>query len=167
MAEIQSPSQTSGPLFGFALMFEGSNEAVPAGSAGAVRIDGAVIDGDGIPVYWPECFLEFWAGDQFARTRTDEDGNFTVVVRKPDAEALPDGSVQAPHLNVAVFARGLLKQALTRVYFPDEAAANDADPVLELVPEEDRHLLVARDEGEALRFDIHLQGENETPFFAF
>jgi protocatechuate 3,4-dioxygenase alpha subunit len=167
MADMQSPSQTSGPLFGFALMFEGSNEAVPPGSAGAVRIEGAVIDGDGLPVYWPECFLEFWSGEQFARTRTDEDGNFAVVVRKPNPQATPDGSIQAPHLNVAVFARGLLKQAQTRVYFPDESAANDADPILELVPQEDRQLLVARPDGELLRFDIHLQGENETPFFAF
>jgi protocatechuate 3,4-dioxygenase, alpha subunit len=164
---VQSPSQTSGPLFGFALMFEGGNEAVPPSSPGAVRIEGAVIDGDGVPVYWPECFLEFWEGDQFARTRTDEDGNYAVVVRKPDAQTMPDGSVAAPHLNVAVFARGLLKQAQTRVYFPDESAANDADPILAFVPEEDRRLLVACTDGEALRFDIHLQGENETPFFAF
>jgi protocatechuate 3,4-dioxygenase, alpha subunit len=167
MTDLQSPSQTSGPLFGFALMFEGSNTSVPPDSAGAVTIDGAVIDGDGIPVYWPECFLEFWEGDQWARTRTDEDGNFSVVVRKPPSQVMPDGTVQAPHLNVVVFARGLLKQVLTRVYFPDESAANDADPILELVPEEDRHLLVARRDGEGLRFDIHLQGENETPFFAF
>jgi protocatechuate 3,4-dioxygenase, alpha subunit len=164
---VQSPSQTSGPLFGFALMFEGSNEAVPPSSPGALRIEGAVIDGDGVPVYWPECFLEFWEGDQFARTRTDEDGNYAVVVRKPDAQTMPDGSVAAPHLNVAIFARGLLKQAQTRVYFPDESAANDVDPILEFVPEEDRPLLIAVPDGEALRFDIHLQGENETPFFAF
>jgi protocatechuate 3,4-dioxygenase, alpha subunit len=164
---MQSPSQTSGPLFGFALMFEGSHEAVPPSSPGAVRIEGAVIDGDGVPVYWPECFLEFWEGDQFARTRTDEDGNYAVVVRKPEAQTMADGSVAAPYLNVALFARGLLKQAQTRVYFPDESAANDADPILELVPEEDRQLLVARPDGELLRFDIHLQGENETPFFAF
>ena len=163
----QSPSQTSGPLFGFALMFEGSDEAVPPDSPGAVRIEGSVIDGDGAPVAWPECFLEFWHGEQWARTRTDEQGVYRVVVRKPAAETMPDGSVAAPHVNVALFARGLLKQTLTRVYFPDEEAANAADEVLEAVPAEDRALLVAEREGDHLRFDIHLQGENETPFFAF
>ena len=164
---LQSPSQTSGPLFGFALMFEGSAEAVPPGSPGAVRIEGLVIDGAGTPIYWPDCFVEFWHDGQWARARTDRDGRYSVTVRKPEAQETPDGSVQAPHFNVAVFARGLLKQALTRVYFPDETEANDADPVLELVPATDRELLVARADGDALLFDISLQGENETPFFAF
>ena len=167
MAEIQNPSQTIGPLYGFALMFEGSHEAVPPDSPGAVRIEGLIIDGDGVPLSWPEGFIEVWEGDQWARARTDEDGVYRVVVRKPDAQPTPDGTVLAPSLNVAVFARGLLKQCLTRVYFPDETAANAADPVLELVPAEDRHLLVAAREGDVLRFDIRLQGENETPFFAF
>jgi protocatechuate 3,4-dioxygenase alpha subunit len=167
LPQMQSPSQTSGPLFGFALMFDGCEEAVPPGSPGAVKITGVVLDGAGEPVNWPECFLEFWEGDQWARTRTDEEGLYRVVVRKPDPQPMADGSVQAPHLNVVLFARGLLKQALTRVYFPDETAANAADPVLEAVPEHDRELLVAAGDGDHLRFDIHLQGENETPFFAF
>jgi protocatechuate 3,4-dioxygenase alpha subunit len=167
VTEVQSPSQTSGPLFGFALLFDGSEEAVPPDSPGAVEITGLVLDGAGAPVNWPECFLEFWEGEQWARTRTDEQGLYRVVVRKPDPRAMGDGSVQAPHLDIVVFARGLLKQALTRVYFPDEADANAADPVLEAVPEEDRPLLVASGDGDRLRFDIHLQGENETPFFAF
>ena len=167
MSEVQTPSQTSGPLFGFALMFDGCDEAVPAGSAGAIRLEGLVIDGDGVPLRWPDCFVEVWNGEQWARARTDHDGRYSVVVRKPAALQMPDGTVQAPHMNVAVFARGLLKHALTRVFFPDEAAANDADPILELVPEGDRRLLVAHVENDALRFDIRLQGENETPFFAF
>jgi protocatechuate 3,4-dioxygenase alpha subunit len=165
--ELQSPSQTSGPLFGFALIFDGCEEAVPPGSPAAVEITGVVLDGAGAPVSWPECFLEFWEGEQWARTRTDEEGLYRVVVRKPDRQPMPDGSVQAPHLNVVLFARGLLKQALTRVYFPDETDANASDPVLEAVPELDRELLVAVRDGDRLRFDIHLQGENETPFFAF
>ena len=167
MPEIPSPSQTIGPLYGFALMFEGSHQAVPPDSPGAVRIEGLVLDGDGVPLAWPEGFLEFWQGEQWARTRTDEQGSYGVVVRKPQAVPTPDGRLQAPHVNVTVFARGLLKQALTRVYFPDETAANAADPILELVPESDRELLIARQDGDALRFDIRLQGENETPFFAF
>jgi protocatechuate 3,4-dioxygenase alpha subunit len=166
MPLLQSPSQTSGPLFGFSLMFEGSTEAVPPDSPGAVRIEGVVNDGNG-PLAWPDCFLEFWQGDQWARTRTDPDGRYSVVVRKPEAAPTPDGTVEAPHFNIVVFARGLLKQALTRVYFPDETEANDADPILELVPEPDRPLLIARAVADVLRFDICLQGENETPFFAF
>ena len=167
MSEIPSPSQTIGPLYGFALMFDGSHEAVPPDSPGAVRLEGLILDGDGVPLSWPEGFIEIWEGEQWARARTDEDGRYSVVVRKPEATPTPDGAVAAPHLNAAVFARGLLKQVLTRVYFPDETAANAEDPILQLVPEEDRNLLIARREGEALCFDIRLQGESETPFFAF
>jgi len=156
-----------GPLYGYALMFEGSNEAVEPGSPGAVAIEGLILDGDGVPLAWPEGYIEVWEGEQMARGRTDESGRYSVVVRKPAPEATPDGIAQAPHLNVAVFARGLLKQVVTRIYFPDEAAANAADPVLSLVPPEDRELLVAVGDGERLRFDIHLQGDRETPFFAF
>lgn len=167
MTELQSPSQTSGPLFGFALLFEGSDEAVPPDSEGAIEIEGTVYDGAG-PLVWPDCFLEFWHGDQWARTRTDETGAYRAVVRKPEPQEMPDGSIQAPHLNITLFSRGLLKQAQTRVYFPDEEQANADDPVLELVPPEDRQLLVARPDGAGLRFDIRLQsGDDETPFFAF
>ena len=167
MPEIPSPSQTMGPLYGYALMFEGSNEAVAPDSHGAVRIEGLILDGAGVPLSWPEGFIEIWQGEQWARGRTNEDGVYSVVVRKPAPNPTPDGTVQAPHLNVMVFARGLLKQVFTRIYFPDEPEANAADPVLELVPPDDRHLLIASQEGEGLRFDIRLQGENETPFFAF
>jgi protocatechuate 3,4-dioxygenase alpha subunit len=155
-----------GPLYGYALMFEGSHEAVAPDSPGAVRIEGLILDGDGVPLAWPEGYIEVWEGEQMARGRTDDTGRYSVVVRKPAPTATPDGEL-APHLNVAVFARGLLKQVVTRIYFPDEEAANAADPVLELVPPEDRELLVAVPEGDVLRFDIHLQGERETPFFAF
>ena len=161
---VPSPSQTSGPLWGFALMFEGSENAVDPSSPGAIRLEGRVFDGDG-PLAYPDCLLELWAGEQFARSRTDEDGRFLFVIRKPEPTSTPDGVEHAPHLNVNVFARGLLKQAQTRLYFPDEAEANATDPVLELVPEEDRHTLIAREEDGALRFDIHLQGEQETVFF--
>jgi protocatechuate 3,4-dioxygenase, alpha subunit len=163
---MQTPSQTSGPLFGFALLFDGSENAVLPGSPGAIRIGGQVMDGGG-PLVYPDCFLEFWQGDQFARTRTDPEGGFHVVVRKPEAVATPDGDLQAPFLNVTLFARGLLKQAQTRLYFPDEVAANEEDPVLQLVPAEDRDTLIAVADGGGLRFDIHLQGDRETVFFTF
>ncbi len=73
--------------------------------------------------------------------------------------------MQAPHLEVAVFARGVLKMLVTRIYFPDEEEANAADPVLASVEPERRDALVAREDDGVLVFDIHLQGERETPFF--
>jgi len=129
-----------------------------------VRIEGRLLDGAGEPV--PDGLLEVWQGEQLARCGTDPEGAFHVVVRKPEPAPGPDGRPQAPHLNVTVFARGLLRHLLTRVYFPDEAAANAADPVLQLVEPARRAALVARDEGGALRFDVRLQGEGETVFFA-
>jgi protocatechuate 3,4-dioxygenase alpha subunit len=163
---VPTPSQTSGPLWGFALMFDGSENAVEPGSPGALRLEGRVFDGNG-PLAHPDCLLEIWQGDLFARSRTDAEGRFRVTVRKPEALVAADGTRLAPHLHVSVFARGLLKQAQTRLYFPDEEEANAADPVLDLVPAEDRHTLIAREEDGALRFDIHLQGEQETVFFDF
>jgi protocatechuate 3,4-dioxygenase alpha subunit len=168
LSEVQSPSQTSGPLYGYALMFDGSANAVDPDSPGALRVRGLVLDGDGVPVAYPECFLELWVGEQWCRTRTDEDGLYTAVIRKPSSPASLDGEPQAPHVNVTVFARGLLKQAQTRIYFPDEPRANASDPVLRLVPEDARDTLLARPAADgSLRFDIHLQGPHETAFFDF
>lgn len=161
-AETTSPSQTIGPLYGFALMWPGSELAADPGQPGSVRIRGRVFDGAGAVVAYPEVMLELWAGDQFARTRTDPDGTFTAVLAKPTAS-----TGQAPHVNAAVFSRGLLKQAQTRMYFPDEAAANAADPVLTAVPADRRPRLIARQDGGGLVFDIHLQGDQETVFFDF
>jgi protocatechuate 3,4-dioxygenase alpha subunit len=78
----------------------------------------------------------------------------------------PDDRPQAPHIDVSVFARGLLNRLVTRIYFPDEAEANASDPVLALIEDEaERQTLVARQDDGALRFDIRLQGEGETAFF--
>jgi protocatechuate 3,4-dioxygenase alpha subunit len=162
-----SPSQTSGPLWGFALLFEGSEHAVDPAAPEAIALRGRVLQGDGTPLAWPDALIEIGQGDQLARTRTDADGWFSAVVAKPPPDALPDGRTLAPCLNLAVFARGLLKQLVTRVYFPDEPVANAADPVLERVPAGRRDALVARPEGDGLRFDVVLQGDGETPFFRF
>jgi protocatechuate 3,4-dioxygenase alpha subunit len=159
-----TPSQTVGPFFGFALPFEADAETVDIGAPGALRIEGRLLDGGGDPV--PDGLLEVWQGDQFARCRTDAEGAFHLRVRRPPPAPGPDGRPQAPHLNVTIFARGLLKHLLTRVYFPDEAASNAADPVLMLVEEDRRQTLVAREEAGVLLFDIHLQGPAETVFFA-
>jgi protocatechuate 3,4-dioxygenase beta subunit len=161
-AETTSPSQTIGPLYGFALMWPGSELAADPGQPGSLRIRGRVLDGSGAPLAYPEGMLELWAGDQFARTRTDPDGAFTAVFAKPVAAA-----GQAPHVNVTLFSRGLLKQAQTRFYFPDEADANAGDPVLAAVPADRRPRLIARQDGSDLVFDVHLQGDQESVFFDF
>jgi protocatechuate 3,4-dioxygenase alpha subunit len=157
-----TPSQTVGPFFGFALPFPGDADA-SAGPA-SVRIEGRVFDGGGAVV--PDAILEVWQGDAFARCGTDAEGRYRVAVPKPRATGGPDGSTQAPHLEVNVFARGLLRQLATRIYFPDEVAANAADPMLAAIDPARRATLVALREGDHLRFDVHLQGAAETVFFA-
>jgi protocatechuate 3,4-dioxygenase alpha subunit len=131
-------------------------------AAGAVRVEGQLLDGAGEPV--PDGMVEMWHGDQFARCRTDVEGAFHLIVEKPVKAARPNGD--APHLNVTVFGRGLLRHLATRMYFPDESAANAGDRVLRRVDPVRRATLIARADGRALRFDIRLQGEAETVFFA-
>ena len=168
-----TPSQTVGPFFGFALPFPGDSRPVTPGRPGAIRIEGQVLDGKGDPV--PDAILEIWqAGPDgsyaegsglFGRCRTDPEGVFAFTTLKPGRVALPDGRLQAPHLNLTVFARGLLKHLVSRVYFPDEAAANAEDPVLAAAGDH-ATTLVARPDGDVLHFDVRLQGDGETAFFA-
>jgi len=158
-----TPSQTVGPFFGFALPFPDDADAAATGG-GAVRIEGQVLDGEGEPV--AEAILEAWQGDQFARCRTDPEGAFHFLVRKRFPTAGQDGRSHAPHLELTVFARGLLRHLATRIYFPDETVANEVDPVLTLVDPDRRATLVARAEGDVLHFDVRLQGTGETVFFA-
>jgi protocatechuate 3,4-dioxygenase alpha subunit len=153
-------------MFGYALVFDGSERAVEPDAPGAVVVAGRILDGDGAPVGYPDCLVEVWRGDEWTRSRTDEDGAYRVVLTKPQPATLEGVGVEAPYLNVSVFARGLLRAVETRLYFPDEEAANAADPVLQLVPAERRHTLVAVRDGDVLRFDVHLQGDRETVFFA-
>ena len=153
-----TPSQTVGPFFGFALPFPADAEA--AAEAGSLRVEGQLLDGEGSPV--PDGLLELWSGAEFARCRTDAEGAFHFRASRPG----PGAGGQAPHFELTVFARGLLRHLATRVYLPDEAAANAADPVLAAVEPARRETLVARSEGGALVFDVRLQGERETVFFA-
>jgi protocatechuate 3,4-dioxygenase, alpha subunit len=160
-----TPSQTVGPFFGVGLPYEGSENAVPPGRDAAIRIEGQVIDGKGDPI--PDALLEIWEpGVGFGRCRTDAEGAFHIVAAKPKVGGAPNAAPEAPHLNVSVFARGLLRQLVTRIYFPDEAKANADDPVLKLVEPGRRPTLIARECGNVLHFDIRLQGPNETVFFA-
>jgi protocatechuate 3,4-dioxygenase alpha subunit len=151
---VLTPSQTVGPFF--ALGMADAKRLVGEDEPGAVRLEGAVYDGAGEPV--PDAVLEIWQADRglWGRCRTDAAGRYGFVTVKP-------GTVegQAPHIAMAIFARGLLKQLVTRVYFPDEEEANAADPVLALVGDAS---LVAREQDGALRFDVHLQGERQTAF---
>ena len=155
-----TPSQTIGPFFRFALDWMDS-DLVPAGTPGAVDICGVVYDGAGAPV--PDAMIEVWQPPRFGRSLTGPDGSFRFATVKPAAG--PGG--QAPRLDLSVFARGLLQRVVTCIYFPDEQEANRADPVLAAVPERRRSTLVARPGPAGLLFDIHLQGPEETVFFAY
>jgi len=164
-----TPSQTVGPFFWLGLCERPSSELVAPAEPGALRIAGRVLDGAGEPV--PDSMVEIWQADAdgvyrpdfgWGRCGTDPDGRYSFLTVKP-------GPVegQAPHLVVLVFARGLLKPVLTRMYFPDEEAANAADPVLAALPGPDeRATLIASAEDGDLRFDMRLQGNRQTTFFA-
>jgi protocatechuate 3,4-dioxygenase alpha subunit len=153
-----TPSQTAGPFLHLGLSRSFGHELVPADAAGAVRVVGTVLDGAGQPA--TDALIELWQGDGVLGRSETVGGRFAFVVSKPR------GEVQAPHVAVCVFARGLLKQVVTRMYFPDEPEANAADPVLSAVDPERRETLIAVAEPDGLRFDIRLQGEGETVFFA-
>lgn len=160
-----TPPQTVGPFLHLALADPAWREAIPEGEGPRIRIGGVLSDGDGAPV--PDGLVETWQVDGcFTRCATDDDGRWEVHTRKPPPAPTVDGRTQAPHLLVSVFARGLLHRVVTRIYFGDEEAANAADPVLAVIEPSRRHHLVARgDERRGYRYDIGLQGEDESVFF--
>ena len=186
-----TPSQTVGPFLAIGLPWPDGPYVVPLGTAGAVVISGRVFDGAGAPV--PDALVETWQADPdsrfnhpddprgaappvvagfrgFGRSATDADGNYQVTTLRPGALPATDGGSEAPHLDVSVFARGLLDRVVTRIYFPDEIEANAADPVLAAIADPARQstLIAVADPGQpgtAFRFDIWLQGERETVFF--
>jgi protocatechuate 3,4-dioxygenase, alpha subunit len=190
-----TPSQTVGPFFAYGLTSNGkyewndaftNNLVTPDTSGERIRVEGRVFDGDGQPV--PDCMLEVWQADAqgrfadpkdkhalpnsafrgFGRCGTDASGGYAFDTIRPGSVSDPDGKPQAPHILLAIFARGMLVHNFTRIYFDGEAA-NATDPVLALVPAERRGTLIATREsgsGHAVyRLDIHLQGDNETVFF--
>ena len=178
-----TPSQTIGPFFHDALLERDLTELVAPDHPGAVTISGVVYDGAGEPV--PDAMVEIsQAGpvtsggspdtldgvfSGWGRSGTTDGGRFSFVTLKPAPVPAADGTPQAPHVGVVVFARGLLRQVVTRLYFPDEGEANATDPVLSSIEDVGlKETLVARDEGDgAYRFDVCLQGENQTAFFEF
>jgi protocatechuate 3,4-dioxygenase alpha subunit len=179
MTVVPTPSQTVGPFFSLGLLHQPWNVLAPPDADDRIRIEGRVLDGDGEPV--PDAIVEIWHAGRdgryqdpsrpgfsgFGRAGTDEDGRYWFETEKPGA-IRASGEPQAPHVNVHIFARGLLDNLTTRIYFSGEES-NDTDPVLRSVPEERRRTLIAEREelpsGVVYRFDIVLQGEDETVFF--
>lgn len=182
-----STSQTIGPYLRIGLEWMQIEEMAPKGVAGErASIRGRVIDADGKPVN--DAALEVWQANShgryaspedrqdkplepafrgYGRSLTDDEGAFRFGTIKPGRVPGPHGKLQAPHLNVTVFMRGLLKHLQTRMYFPDDPA-NGEDPILALVPAERRQTLVARRAADgSLEWNIVLQGKNETVFFDF
>ena len=183
---LASAAQTVGPYFAIGLPWPAGPEAVRPGTAGAITLRGVVYDGAGDPI--PDYLLETWQADPagrfadlwgyggpseldgfrgFARVGHEVgDGSFELLTVKPGALALASGAIAAPHIDVSLFARGLLHRCVTRFYFADEAAANAADPVLATVPPARRETLLAQPVQGGYEIDIHLQGPDETVFFA-
>jgi protocatechuate 3,4-dioxygenase alpha subunit len=179
-------SQTIGPYLHIGMTWLVDPVMAPEGVPGErVTVGGRITDADGKPVN--DAMLEIWQADAqgkyahpedtrdlpvdpafsgFGRVVTDDDGRFVFHTIKPGRVPGPGGQLQAPHLNVTIFMRGLLRQLVTRLYFPDEAA-NDADPVLAAVPARRRATLVAARGAQPhmLTWDVVLQGERETVFF--
>jgi len=166
-----TPSQTVGPFFHDCLLRADARCDTIASDdgAGQIRMEGRVLDGDGAGV--PDAVIEVWHAAGFARVGTDEDGGFSFTTARPERAPYDRTTLQAPHLSVAVFARGLMNHLFTRIYFEDEPTTA-TDPILRHVPEARRATLVAKawaDESltRRYRFDIVLQGEAETVFFDF
>lgn len=185
----QTPAQTVGPFFHYALTEVPVDELDPDGAAGTpIVVVGTVYDGAGDPV--PDAMVEVWQSDGagryrhpldgrssdvptsfigFGRVATTAEGRYRIATVMPGTVPGRNGTIQAPHLNVHVFARGLLDKLSTRIYFSDHPA-NAEDPVLAAVPAERRDTLIAGGDGEdggvpRYRFDVVLQGERETVFF--
>ncbi len=187
-----TPSQTVGPYFAYGLTprqeyawrdaFD--TPVATADTDGTrIRIIGAVLDGDGKPV--PDAMIEIWQADAtgryahprddrgransafkgFGRCGADKTGSFAFDTIKPGGVPGPGGKVQAPHIVVCLFARGMLRHLYTRLYFPDDAATHATDSVLALVPTDRRATLIAERDGDVYRFDIRIQGDSETVFF--
>ncbi|MFC7753670.1 protocatechuate 3,4-dioxygenase subunit alpha [Tsukamurella soli] len=184
-----TPSQTVGPYWSIGLYIGDGGEVVPEDAEGALLIELTVLDGAGDPI--ADVLLETWQADAagrfnhpddprgaaeptppgfrgFGRIIVDQHGTGLVRTVKPGALPAEDGLVEAPHIDLGVFARGMLERLFTRIYFPDEAAANAADPVLASLPESERGKIIATKTDTGYKMTIYVQDDRgrETPFFA-
>jgi protocatechuate 3,4-dioxygenase alpha subunit len=182
-----STSQTIGPYLRIGLEWMQIEDIAPKGVAGErLTLRGRVIDGNGKPVN--DAAVEIWQANShgryahpedkqekplekdfrgYGRSLTDDDGAFRFATIKPGRVPGPGGKLQAPHLTVTIFMRGLLKHLQSRIYFPDDPA-NAEDPILALVPAERRSTMIARRAPDGtLEWNAVLQGKNETVFFDF
>ena len=179
-----TPSATVGPYLAIGLTWPDGERAAAEGTPGGFWLRGRVLDGAGDVVR--DAMVETWQADPDGRLASPEDprgassypgfrgfarvqtlsGEFAVFTVKPGRVPDGQGGLQAPHVDVSVFARGLLDRVVTRVYFADETGANASDPVLSALPEDRRDTLLATPAGDGYRFDVHLQGDRETVFFA-
>jgi protocatechuate 3,4-dioxygenase alpha subunit len=165
---MTTPSQTVGPYLSIGLPWPDGSHVVAEDTPGRIRIHGRLFDGAGEVI--PDGMIETWQADAngefnapgfrgLGRCPTDAEGAFEIFTVKPGR--IGDG--QAPHIDVNVFARGMLNRCVTRIYFADED--NEGDPVLDSVPEARRATILATPGEDGYRFDVHLQGESETVFF--
>jgi protocatechuate 3,4-dioxygenase alpha subunit len=180
-----TPSATVGPYLAIGLTWPDGIWAATEGAEGGFWIRGRVFDGAGDPV--PDAMIETWQADPdggfpspedprgaasypgfrgYARAQTST-GGYEVFTLKPGRLPDGEGGLQAPHIDVSLFARGLLDRVVTRIYFADEAAANAEDLVLRSLPDDDaRRTLLATPSDDGYRLDFYLQGDRETVFFA-
>ena len=180
-------SQTVGPFFAIGFKWLYADNLAGAGTqVEKIEITGRILDADGQPI--PDAVLELWQANAhgkyahpddiqenavdpafsgFGRIPTAEDGTFHFTTIKPGQVPGPEGKLQAPHIVVSVFMRGLLRRLVTRIYFPDEPSNHD-DFALNLVDPDRRHTLIARkspSNGAKLEWNILMQGPGETVFF--
>jgi protocatechuate 3,4-dioxygenase, alpha subunit len=164
---MTTPSQTVGPYLQIGLPWPDGPDVVPEGTPGRIRLYGRVFDGAGEVI--PDAMIETWQADPdgkfgsgfrgIGRAPTNDEGEWEIFTVKPGR--IGDG--QAPHIDVNVFARGMLNRCVTRIYFAD--SDNGGDPVLETVPEDRRATLIVEPGEDGYRFDVHVQGDRETVFF--
>jgi protocatechuate 3,4-dioxygenase alpha subunit len=181
-----TPSATVGPYLAIGLTWPDGIWAADEGTEGAFWIRGRVFDGAGNVV--PDAMVETWQADPeggfpspedprgastypgfrgYARAQTvDPPGEFGIFTLKPGRVPDGEGGLQAPHIDVSLFARGILDRVVTRIYFADEADANDEDVVLRGLSADQRATLVAEKTDDGYRIDFYLQGDRETTFFA-
>jgi protocatechuate 3,4-dioxygenase alpha subunit len=178
MSDIRTPSQTAGPFLSIGMGWCSDSSTATSEGDRLIHVAGGVFDGNRVPV--TDAVLEFWQADAagsfardaafgwrgFARALSDGEGGYSLRTVKPGRVRDGSGALQAPHIDVSIFARGLLQRVVTRIYFSDEPAANAEDPVLASITDPRRRAtLVALLGEDGYRFDIRLQGEEETVAF--